>query len=467
MNFMIIDLTLLALFAIFVGLFLYRRRKEIKKEGLLLLYHAKWGIRLIDKIGKKYEKPLNVMSYVSVYLGYILMAAMIYFFGKILFVYFFQADIVRAIKLPPIMPLIPYLPKIFKLSFLPPFYFSYWIVILAIIAMTHEFFHGIFAKISGVKTKTTGFGFFPFFLPVFLAAFVNLDEEKMQKIANFKQRAILSAGTFANVLTTILAMVLMAGLFLVSFSPAGVVYDDYAYSIVNVSEINSINGNYVEYPSYESLLELIKDNKYNEILTKEEKFFGIKGIVSEKEIALYHDAPAIRMNLTGAISKINGEQIDSLEKLSSEMEKYSVGERVTFSIYDGEDVHDVDLVLEESPKGTPWIGITFFNREPTGIITKFSAFITSYKKPNVHYLPKFEMAQFIYDFLWWLVLISFSVALVNMLPVGIFDGGRFFYLTILSLTKSEKIAKKAFSMITMLFLILVVVLMFFWARSFF
>ena len=183
MNFMIIDLTLLALFAIFVGLFLHRRRKEIKKEGLLLFYHAKWGIRLIDKIGKKYKKLLNVMSYVSVYLGYILMAAMIYFFGKILFIYFFQADIVRAIKLPPIMPLIPYLPQIFKLSFLPPFYFSYWIIIIAIIAMSHEFFHGIFAKISDVKTKTTGFGFFPFFLPVSLAAVVNLDEKKMQKIA--------------------------------------------------------------------------------------------------------------------------------------------------------------------------------------------------------------------------------------------------------------------------------------------
>ncbi len=49
-------------------------------------------------------------------------------------------------------------------------------------------------------------------------------------------------------------------------------------------------------------------------------------------------------------------------------------------------------------------------------------------------------------------MVCFSIALVNMLPVGIFDGGRFFYLTILAITKKEKIAKKAFSIITYLFL---------------
>ena len=54
---------------------------------------------------------------------------------------------------------------------------------------------------------------------------------------------------------------------------------------------------------------------------------------------------------------------------------------------------------------------------------------------------------FIYDLLWWLIIISISVALVNMLPVGIFDGGRFFYITVLAMTKKEKVAKKSFKFI--------------------
>ena len=63
-------------------------------------------------------------------------------------------------------------------------------------------------------------------------------------------------------------------------------------------------------------------------------------------------------------------------------------------------------------------------------------------------------------------MISISVALINMLPVGIFDGGRFFYLTILGLTKSEKIAKRFFTISTKFFLFLLLVLVFLWAISF-
>jgi membrane-associated protease RseP (regulator of RpoE activity) len=54
-----------------------------------------------------------------------------------------------------------------------------------------------------------------------------------------------------------------------------------------------------------------------------------------------------------------------------------------------------------------------------------------------------------------------------MLPVGIFDGGRFFYLTILALTGKEKTARRAFAFSTYFILFVILVLMFFWATSFF
>ena len=49
-----------------------------------------------------------------------------------------------------------------------------------------------------------------------------------------------------------------------------------------------------------------------------------------------------------------------------------------------------------------------------------------------------------------------------MLPVGIFDGGRFFYITVLAITKKEEVAKKAFKFMTYFFLFLLVVVMLFW-----
>src|SRR3989339_680483 len=98
MSIMFWDLTLLGIFLVLVSSFLIIERKKIKREGLLFLYHSKWGINLIDKIGKKHERFLKFLSYLSVFVGYILMIAMVYLFAKILVVYLFQADLVRAIK---------------------------------------------------------------------------------------------------------------------------------------------------------------------------------------------------------------------------------------------------------------------------------------------------------------------------------------------------------------------------------
>ena len=157
MEFIIYDIAFLIIFVICLSIFLYTRKKNLKKEGWLLLYKASWGIKLINYIGKKYKKTLRVLSYISIIIGFFLMAIMVYLFGKILWVYLFSPEIVRTIKIPPIMPLIPYLPRVFNLDFLPPFYFIYWIIIIAIIAIPHELAHGIYSAYNKVKIKKTGF----------------------------------------------------------------------------------------------------------------------------------------------------------------------------------------------------------------------------------------------------------------------------------------------------------------------
>ena len=63
-------------------------------------------------------------------------------------------------------------------------------------------------------------------------------------------------------------------------------------------------------------------------------------------------------------------------------------------------------------------------------------------------------------------MINLSVALVNMLPVGIFDGGRFFYLTVWGITGSEKFGRRAFAFSTWVIILFLVWLMFKWAVAF-
>jgi len=59
-------------------------------------------------------------------------------------------------------------------------------------------------------------------------------------------------------------------------------------------------------------------------------------------------------------------------------------------------------------------------------------------------------------------VINLLVALFNMLPLGMLDGGRFFYLAILGITGSEKFAKKAFKFMGYLILFVFLLLMFMW-----
>jgi len=467
-----IDLALLALFIAFFSIFLYTRRQNLKREGLLYLYRTSWGMKLIDSIGKKYKKTLKVLSYVSIACGYALMAGVLYLTYTIIKVYFFSPEIVRAVKVPPITPLVPYLPQVFKLDFLPPFYFSYWIVILAIVAITHEMAHGIFMKRYGIKIKSTGFAFFPRFVPIFPAAFVEQDEKSMVKAKNFEQMAALSAGTFANVVTAVLFILILMGFSILAFSPSGVIYDSYATSPILIAGVSMVNGLQLTTPSYDNLLNSMDDEGLNEIVSGGSSYLATKSIVEsqsgKEEIIVYDSAPAIKNELGSIISKINGIPVSNVEDLVSELSKYSVGREISITtVGDEGDVENM-IVLEEHPNnpGSPWLGIGFLNQRGGGfigkVINKFSL-----RDPNVYYKAKFDgLSVFVYNLLWWLVLISLSVALVNMLPVGIFDGGRFFYLTILSITKNKKTAEKAFAISTYFFLAILLALMFFWVVSF-
>lgn len=467
MNFVFVDLILLALFVIFVSTFLYRNKKNLKRDGLLYLYRTKWGMNLINRTGKKYKKTLGFLSYVSIAIGYLLMAGMLWLFGKLVYLYVAYPAIVKTIKIPPITPLIPYVDRLAPNLGLPSFYFIYWIVILAIIAISHEFAHGIFMRRYDIKIKSTGFGFFPFFLPIFLAAFVEQDEKSMHHSGIFKQLSVLSAGTFANIITGIFFGLIMVGFFVLSFAPAGVQFNTYTYSAVNYSNIDSINGINLDHPSYSELIELSKDTGYSELHIGNYTFLSDKNFLNSQEkssetgyLILYDDAPAIRANLEGAIIEFDGVKIADWESLGEEINKHSQGDEVKIITTEG----DYNLTLGENPSNPekPWIGIGYRESKRSGL-GKIVDWISSFKKQEIHYEEKFVGAEFIYNLLWWLVLISFSVALVNMLPMGIFDGGRFFYLTILAITKKPKVAEKWFKGVTRFLLFLVLLVMVFWA----
>ena len=212
-----------------------------------------------------------------------------------------------------------------------------------------------------------------------------------------------------------------------------------------------VGGVPINNPTYDKIVELVNEEGLTKIETPVKNYVTTKKFLeSQKElegvIALYDDAPAINAELGGIITNINNVQINSIEKLEEELTKYSPGNEIEIKTIKEGGEETKKIVLGENPedKNSVWLGIGFFERERRGVFGKIYSSLSSFKKEHIYYQPEYETSIFVYDLLWWIVLINLAVALFNMLPLGFLDGGRFFYLTVLSLTKSKKNRAESF-----------------------
>jgi membrane-associated protease RseP (regulator of RpoE activity) len=468
-SFVFYDLIFLALFLVIGIVFFYKKRKNWKRQGLLYLYRTNIGLKIMNWVAVKYRKILKPMEYVIVTSGYFLMAVALWFTFKIVS-WYTDPSIIRAIKVPPIIPLFPYLPSAFNLDFLPPFYFTYFIVVLAIIAVSHEFAHGIFARLNKIKVHASGFGF----LGPFLAAFVEPDEKQMNKAKKFPQLSILAAGTFANVIMTILFALILWGFFASSFSPAGVNFNAYPNSVIELASITAVSG--ININGLEDVAKFAEEgDKLTEIVIDDVIYLvpgdylrvAVEG--GAERLGVFEDAPAIRSGFKGPILEINDKTVRSPEELRDELSKYNPGDVIEITTLDSDEKEEIlELTLGERD-GKAYLGIGFAPVGGERFIGIVISVIGKVKDPFIHYEPigNSNFAWFIYNLLWWIVLINLSVAVVNMLPVGIFDGGRFFYLTVWGITGRESWGKKAYAFSTWLLIAIVIWLMIQWTLAVF
>ncbi|MCL6500598.1 MAG: site-2 protease family protein [Candidatus Pacearchaeota archaeon] len=427
------------------------------------MYRTKLGIRLMDWISKKFPRLLNTLSYVSITFGFLAMIfALIFLFLSIKA----MTAIVTVPKIPPLMPLVPYLPEIFNLP-LPPFYFSYWIVIILIVAVTHEFAHGIFARYFGLKIKSTGFGF----LGPFLAAFVEPDEKALQKKSKRAQLSVISAGSFSNCIFAIIFLLILPLFFSLSTVPSSILY---ATTSINVSDIESLSIDSTEFRGFtkeEILPHLGETNELVRIKAiNNSVFFATQETLKQQidvpnEIStlnVFYDGPLIRANIQGEIKEINGIKVRDYDKIFQNLSLIQPGQVVTIKTT----VSEYEIVAIEHPKNSSkgFIGIGSMLLPVTGLTKRIQDFTSPIKNPFMLYKSKYneDIFVFFFNMLWWLALACFSMALINMLPLGILDGGRFIYITVLWLTNSKKVAERIFRLAAFLVLLLFLTLMVIW-----
>jgi len=464
------DVTFMVLFSLYIIWFLKSRKKDWSREGIIFLYRTQAGVKFIKYIGDTYKKTLDSLKYVIVSVGVVLMSAMIWMLWQTLSIYLYNPRITEVIKAPPIAPLIPYFPKLFGLeSFFPPFYFTYFIVALAIVAVVHEFSHGIFMRRFGVKIKSTGL----VFLGPILGAFVEEEKKGFEKKKRLEQMTILGAGVFANIVFALIFYGLYVLFFFIALTASGYAFNSYAAEGVPLNLIDDIGQDvgtktvFLRGQAFQVNLTEVGVGDRDFYISTETKEFILNGIdLNESSAILFHKAPALENNFLGVIIEANGVKINNQDSLREFLESVDPGDSVNFITSSDGVTKEYDLVLESHPEdpNRAYIGIAHSEPQPRGIVGKFLFKFMSFKESSVHYAPAFggEFTLFVYNLFWWVMIINLLVALFNMMPLGILDGGRFFYLAVLSVTGSERFAKGAFKFATYAITFVFVFLMFIW-----
>lgn len=434
-NFMFYDIIFLILFSLFIGIFLFKHRKKLEKDGIMYLYRTKLGIEYIEKFSKKFSKVLKAIIPLVIAVGYMLMFVMIYLLYQTVKIYVTVPKITDVISAPPIMPLIPYFPQLFGVeSFMPPFYFTYFLLALLVVAVVHEFSHGVFMRLFKIKIKSTGFAF----LGPILGAFVEEDKKNFAKKKTKERMTVLAAGVFANFLFGLIFFGILVLFFSLSYVPAGYNFNVYATSNPSQSFLSDLN------LSSNNLSSLRSDN-----------------------LTLFYDEKSLQIMNLGVLKSINGQEITSYKEMRATLANKSVGEIAFVGIELNKTIKEYNLTLIAHPsrKGEVSLGLGNLIAPSTSVKAKIIDLFTNYKDPTTNYETKFASADFFYNLLWWIMVINFLVALFNMLPLGILDGGQFFQLTILSIFKSEKTSAKIIFWTKKIIFFAFILMMVYWLKS--
>ncbi len=247
-----------------------------------------------------------------------------------------------------------------------------WIIAIAFVIIPHETMHGIMCRIDKVRIKSVGW----ILLLILPGAFVEPDENQLEKQSRKTKMRVYAAGSFINVFLAGIILLLLILISSAFFVPSGVAFQ-------------------------------APDNSS----------FG--------------------KNVTASIIEISGQRINSIDQLRNELAKHEPGDAIEvktaeldsgapiFSplpssglVINDKNAESHTLVLQGASDNRPVLGIAVIG--------------TSYV-----FLLGSGMLVF-YMLLFWLFAISFFVGLVNILPIKPLDGGFLFEEIVKKFTKHHK-----------------------------
>ncbi|MBW3018787.1 site-2 protease family protein [Candidatus Woesearchaeota archaeon] len=207
-------------FLVILGLVLWKKRSKLEVKKLLfpifyiLMYRSQWGLEGMDFWARKLRKPLLFLGYAGILFGFL---GMLFICAELVL------STVKLISQPGVPSVQLVLPVQAKGVFYVPL--LYWILSIFIVAVVHEFGHGVVARAHKIPLKGTGFAFLSFIIPILPAAYVEPDETSLMHRRGREKLSVYAAGPFANILLGLLVFGALFALSPVSnaiFEPAGV-----------------------------------------------------------------------------------------------------------------------------------------------------------------------------------------------------------------------------------------------------
>ncbi len=224
---MSIDAIAALIFVVLLAVFLWRKRKQVQLQRALfpllyvVMYRSSFGLKSMDKLSKKFPRLLRVLGDIGIIAG---------FLGMLLICAELTYNTVKVFTSEGVPGIQPVLPIEAKGVFFVPF--LYWILSIFLLALVHEFAHGVLARVHNMPVKSSGFAFLCVLLPVIPAAFVEPDEKVVQKRPYRQQLGVFAAGPVSNMIFA----AVMLGLFTI-FSPVlSAAFDEKGVELVGVSE---------------------------------------------------------------------------------------------------------------------------------------------------------------------------------------------------------------------------------------
>jgi membrane-associated protease RseP (regulator of RpoE activity) len=274
-NFILSHPAIFIFYAVIIALLIIFRKKIDRQAKIIFLYRMKWGLKWMDKVASKRREWIILLGYIGMGAGFV---------GLVVISYVLIKNLIDLITTPAASSGVSLVLPGLNIPGVGVLDFSYWLIVIFVVAVTHEFAHGVVARAHKIEVKNTGLVLFG---PI-IGAFVEPNEKKLRRQKDFKQYSVLAAGAFTNVVLALVALVLFKLAFIplqeTMIEPTGFAFDSYYGENMPVEKagiptgklINSINGK--EIKNFETFSEDLFCMKPGDklTLTSENKDYNIE-----------------------------------------------------------------------------------------------------------------------------------------------------------------------------------------------